>query len=103
MATVLSSTSIRLEIEKIKELPPLPVIAQQLLGAISDDDSSIDGGDDDDVNYMVAGRGIVHSERGRPETWQSIWERENLAMLSNIGRKWRKLSNGFTLQEAYQS
>ena len=42
MASVLSSTSIRLEIEKIKELPPLPVIAQQLLGAISNEDTSID-------------------------------------------------------------
>ena len=37
-----SSTSIRLEIEKIKELPPLPGIAQKLLAAINDDTSSID-------------------------------------------------------------
>ncbi len=42
MSTALTSTSIRLEIQKIKELPPLPVIAQQLLGAINDDDTSID-------------------------------------------------------------
>lgn len=42
MSTVLTSTSIRLEIQKIKELPPLPVIAQQLLATINDDDTSID-------------------------------------------------------------
>ena len=42
MSTVLTSTSIRLEIQKIKELPPLPVIAQQLLAAINKDDTSID-------------------------------------------------------------
>ncbi len=42
MSCVRSSTSIRLEIQKIKELPPLPVIAQQLLAAINDDDTSID-------------------------------------------------------------
>ncbi len=42
VSTVLTSTSIRLEIQKIKELPPLPVIAQQLLAAINRDDTSID-------------------------------------------------------------
>ena len=42
MSTALTSTSIRLEIQKIKDLPPLPVIAQQLLGAINNDDTSID-------------------------------------------------------------
>lgn len=42
MSTVRTSTSIRLEIQKIKELPPLPVIAQQLLAAINSDDTSID-------------------------------------------------------------
>jgi HD-like signal output (HDOD) protein len=42
VSTVLTSTSIRLEIQKIKELPPLPVIAQQLLATINDDDTSID-------------------------------------------------------------
>ncbi len=41
MSTVLTSTSIRLEIQKIKELPPLPVIARQLLAAINNDDTSI--------------------------------------------------------------
>lgn len=34
-------TSIRLEIQKIKHLPPLPVIAQQLLGALNNEDTSI--------------------------------------------------------------
>ncbi len=42
MATSTACTSIRLEIQKIKDLPPLPVVAQQLLAAINDDDSSID-------------------------------------------------------------
>jgi len=42
VSTVLTSTSIRLEIQKIKELPPLPVIARQLLAAINNDDTSID-------------------------------------------------------------
>ncbi len=42
MSSVQTATSIRLEIQKIKELPPLPVIAQQLLGAINNDDTSID-------------------------------------------------------------
>ncbi len=42
MSTVLTATSIRLEIQKIKELPPLPVIAKKLLAAINDDDTSID-------------------------------------------------------------
>lgn len=42
MATASTSTSIRLEIQKIKELPPLPGVAQQLLAAINDDDTSID-------------------------------------------------------------
>jgi len=31
-----------LEIQKIKELPPLPVIAQQLLAALNSDEASID-------------------------------------------------------------
>lgn len=42
MSTALTSTSIRLEIQKIKELPPLPVIAQQLLKTINNENSSID-------------------------------------------------------------
>jgi len=31
-----------LEIQKIKELPPLPIIAQQLLAALNSDEASID-------------------------------------------------------------
>ncbi|MFT5352161.1 MAG: HD-like signal output (HDOD) protein, partial [Gammaproteobacteria bacterium] len=42
VSTALTSTSIRLEIQQIKELPPLPVIAQQLLAAINNDNTSID-------------------------------------------------------------
>ena len=42
MATSTACTSIRLEIQKIKDLPPLPVVAQQLLAAINDESSSID-------------------------------------------------------------
>jgi HD-like signal output (HDOD) protein len=42
VSSVQTSTSIRLEIQKIKELPSLPVIAQQLLAAVNDDDTSID-------------------------------------------------------------
>lgn len=42
MSTITTSTSIRLEIQKIKELPPLPVIAQQLLAALNSDEVSID-------------------------------------------------------------
>lgn len=40
-AQQITSTSIRLEIQKIKNLPPLPVIAQQLLGALNNEDTSI--------------------------------------------------------------
>ncbi|MFT5134968.1 MAG: HD-like signal output (HDOD) protein, partial [Gammaproteobacteria bacterium] len=39
VSTALTSTSIRLEIQQIKELPPLPVIAQQLLAAINNDNT----------------------------------------------------------------
>ena len=41
MMEATQATSIRQEIHKIKNLPPLPVIAQQLLGVINDEDASI--------------------------------------------------------------
>jgi len=41
MQSAQQATSIRLEIQKIKKLPPLPVIAQQLIGALNNVDSSI--------------------------------------------------------------
>ena len=34
-------TNIRLEIQKLKNLPPLPFIAQQLIGALNNEDSSM--------------------------------------------------------------
>jgi len=37
-----AANSIRLEIQKIKNLPPLPVIAQQLLGVLNDEYCNID-------------------------------------------------------------
>lgn len=37
-----TATNIRLEIQKIKNLPPLPVIAQQILAAINDENADID-------------------------------------------------------------
>lgn len=42
MSTAETTTNIRLEIQKIKNLPPLPVIAQQLVGALNDPETSID-------------------------------------------------------------
>ena len=37
-----TATSIRLEIQKIRHLPPLPVIAQQILAAINNENTDID-------------------------------------------------------------
>lgn len=42
MATTSASTSIRLEIQKIKEIPPLPAVAQRLLAVLNDDEADID-------------------------------------------------------------
>ena len=42
MSMAETTTNIRLEIQKIKNLPPLPVIAQQLVGALNNPETSID-------------------------------------------------------------
>jgi len=42
MSSEQSTASIRLEIQKIKNLPPLPMVAQQLLGVINNENASID-------------------------------------------------------------
>ncbi len=42
MPNVQTATSIRLEIQKIRNLPPLPVIAQQILAAINNENADID-------------------------------------------------------------
>lgn len=56
MSSLQSATSIRLEIQKIKQLPPLPVIAQKLLGAIENENTSID-----DIAHIIQSDPVLTS------------------------------------------